>query len=224
MESQDQHAVINHAESAKSSLFSRFKKRKKLVIVLLLIILAWLGLYMVTLFVDKPDNKTPSASPKPQATSSPVSDVVIDKSDWQENSESYYSFSYPPEAEIQRFPNLTRIIIKGENQKEGVEYHDAVFLEFHVKQLEGRNLQQAAMDEFNSVKEAPAQEIIEELKEIELLDNQGYFFSERGLVVLDHYFLLLNQDLYLEIVDASDGGQAIPFEVLAQEIIETLEY
>jgi|GEM_PF-2679923 len=84
MESQDQHAVINHAESAKSSLFSRFKKRKKLVIVLLLIILAWLGLYVVTLFVDNPErdgepNNTPisSFSPAPQTSDSVESGAAL---------------------------------------------------------------------------------------------------------------------------------------------------
>ena len=224
MEPQDPQMVINQPEQQNQNLFTRLKKRKKTMIVFLLIILAWLGLYLVTLFAKKTDNREIDILPTPQISPGTTPDIDIDKSGWLKNAESYYSFTYPPEADIYKHPNLTRVVIKGENQREGVEYHDAVFLEFHVKQLRGRSLQQATIDEFIDVKEAPAQEIVEDLNEIEILDKQGYFFRERGLVVLDHYFLLLNGDFYLEIVDASNGGQAIPFDVLAKEIIDSLEF
>ncbi len=69
MEPQNPTADALNQPEPKASLLARLKKRKKLVVVLFLIILAWLGLYVVTLFVKRSSDITEShINPHPSST------------------------------------------------------------------------------------------------------------------------------------------------------------
>lgn len=226
MEPQDPQMVVNQPEQQNQNLFTRLKKRKKTMIVFLLIILAWLGLYLVTLFVDKPDISRPNSTSSPQATSTPLPiSELEDRESWVMYESEEFSFDYPNlnSTHLEKENGTTLLQIAGESQTENTELFDGIGLRFEIVNMEGMDLQSFVESKFAVYENFP-ERIVQTISSVQIDDRQGYEFVISGLGQTRHIYLHFSDTQAFYISDYSSDPNNVGYSSYVNEIISSLEF
>jgi hypothetical protein len=160
-----------------------------------------------------PTTPTPTLTPPPAATPTTES-TYSDKN-------GMYSFKYPSEAEVkEQSDGSITVSIWGPTQKEDTEFYDGLSLNFKTSSLAGKNLMTIAQEkatEFGDLFETSTPSAVT------VASALGYSFHVKGVVEADYYYLPLDSQGYLEIVDSTKDPTGKGFIKMAEDILLSLE-
>jgi len=208
------------------------KKRILIVFILFIFVVVLLtALYLVvgknnkTAILDSitqkstADEKFLPSEPKVEPTQTPQ--VVEGIDGWLEyKKEGEFSFKYPPEAQIKNYDDGTiSVSIWGPTQQENTEFYDGLSMSFRVLQAQGKSLKESADESYLELKDLfeSSQPIISSVG-----NNSGYTFHVKGYIDADYYFVEINPDLHLEIINATKDPTEAGFILSAEKILMTL--
>jgi len=133
------------------------------------------------------------------------------------------SFKYPPGVKVQHLQDQIRLFYVGQEQEETLELIDGLSLSFSIRSLTGTAVLGEAQKEIQAINQSAAEKVLTSPQSIQISGLNGYWFSSQGLGEARYYFLAIDSERYLYVIDASVSSSTQDFESIVNNILSTLQ-
>jgi len=193
------------------------RSRKRLLIGVLVIVVVVL---ILSLGRGRGQREKLEASPTPKA------EISKNVEEWEtyESGEGY-SFKYPEGGRLNEAEDegLT-FIIAGPSQDPNTEFSDGVYVKFWVEEYGDRNLEGVARERYDYFTESVTAEVKSKLEKVKIGEGEGWVFTFESLGENRMYFLPIDGERYLKVMDRSQDASNSGLEEINELLLSTLQF